>query len=347
MFFTNTLNIDNNITTKNTGLTDFYIMEPDKYSTSRRNFLKKSILAGSFIPLAGQAVTGSAVEKRNQASPLKVHVFSKHLQFLNYNDMAEAAAGIGFDGVDLTVRPKGHVAPENVERDLPRAVEAIRRAGLEHSMMTTAVENAASSVDKKLLETAAKLGIGFYRMNWLRYPEKKTIPESIREFQQTIKDLGVLNKKLGITGCYQNHSGNLAGASIWELYDMIQKADHERTGVQYDIRHAVVEGGLSWKNGLRLIHSRIKILAVKDFVWTKENGKYVVEDVPLGEGMVDFKTYFSLLKQYHVNVPVSLHFEYPLGGAEHGGTEITVDKKIVFDAMKKDLQFLHRLWGEA
>jgi L-ribulose-5-phosphate 3-epimerase len=70
-------------------------------------------------------------------------------------------------------------------------------------------------------------------------------------------------------------------------------------------------------------------------------------DTPLGEGMVDFKTYFKLLKQYRINVPVSLHFEYPLGGAESGATKLTCDKKIVFDAMKRDLQKVHDLWQQA
>jgi L-ribulose-5-phosphate 3-epimerase len=319
------------------------MMKAEKYDESRRNFMKKSLLAGSLFPLLHETVQGAPVIKA-KASALKVHVFSKHLQFLNYKDMAEAAAEIGFDGVDLTVRPKGHVLPERVEGDLPKAVEEIRKAGLVTTMMTTAVQDAASPTDQKLLETAASVGIQFYRMNWFRYPENKSIPEAIMQFQQVVKDLGQLNKKLGVTGCYQNHSGDLAGASLWELYDIVEKADKQFTGVQYDVRHAVVEGGLSWKNGLRLIHPHIKTLAIKDFVWEKRNGKYVVQDVPLGEGMVDFKTYFTLLKEYSLNVPVSLHYEYALGGAEHGATEITVDRKIIFDAMKKDLQRLHEMW---
>jgi len=321
-------------------------MNSENYNESRRGFIKKSLLAGSLLPLIHGNVQGAAMTtKGRQASSLKVHVFSKHLQFLNWKDMAEAAAEIGFDGVDLTVRPTGHVLPERVEDDLPKAVEAIRKAGLAHTMMTTAVQDAGNSVDIKLLETAAKVGIKFYRMNWLQYPENKTIPEAIQEFQKTLKDLGELNKKLGLVGCYQNHSGLRAGASIWELWDMLEKADKQHTGVQYDIRHAVVEGGLSWKNGLRLIQPRIKFIAIKDFLWAQKNGKYEVEDVPLGEGMVDFKSYIALMKEYNLNVPVSLHYEYPLGGAEHGGTKITVDKKVVFDAMKKDLQKLHEMWG--
>ena len=63
--------------------------------------------------------------------------------------------------------------------------------------------------------------------------------------------------------------------------------------------------------------------------------------------MVDFKTYFKLLKQHQVNVPVSLHLEYPLGGAEHGATTITIDKQEVFKAMKRDLQMIQSLWAQA
>jgi hypothetical protein len=62
--------------------------------------------------------------------------------------------------------------------------------------------------------------------------------------------------------------------------------------------------------------------------------------------MVDFKTYFKLLKQYRVNVPVTLHLEYPLGDAEKGATKISCDKQVVFDAMKKDLRKVQELWQQ-
>jgi sugar phosphate isomerase/epimerase len=139
----------------------------------------------------------------------------------------------------------------------------------------------------------------------------------------------------------------LAGASIWELWEILKSADHKNMGVQYDIRHAVVEGGLSWRNGLNLIHQHIKILAVKDFIWSNKNGNWVVENVPFGEGMVDFKSYFKMLKEFNIQVPVSLHYEYPLGGADRGASTITIDKQIVFDYMKRDLLKLQQLWQEA
>src|SRR6476659_8458860 len=201
---------------------------------SRRSIVKKSLITGGIFPfMYGNLFS---MFQNSPVDRLKIHIFSKHLQFLNYQDLAEAAAEMGFDGIDLTVRPKGHVLPERVESDMPKAVEAMRKVGL-----------------IPLLMTAVALGIQYYRMNWFAYPEGKSIPESLLYFQQKIKDLSYLNKELGLTGCYQNHAGNEVGSAIWELWELLKEADKQYMGLQYDIRHAVVEGGLSWQKGLRLI----------------------------------------------------------------------------------------------
>lgn len=313
---------------------------------SRRDFLINSALAGSIIPSLAQESFASPTSRA--ADDLKVNIFSKHLQFLNYQDMAEVAKELGFDGIDLTVRPKGHVLPEKVETDLPLAVEAMKKVGLAPQMFCTAVEDAANPVDKKLLETAAKLGFKYYRMNWYRYNEQKAIPEQLGEFSTKMAGLSQLNDKLGIHGCYQNHSGRMVGASMFEIWQILQKANSKTMGAQYDIRHATVEGGLSWQTGFNLIRPHIKTIVIKDFYWDKNSsGKWAVKSVPLGEGMVDFKTYFKLLKDLKVDVPICLHLEYPLGGADQGAFQITVDKKVVFDAMKRDLQKLKELWAAA
>src|SRR5688572_33013126 len=102
-------------------------MKSQNKSQSRRSFLKKSILTGTIFPLMYGNL--SSMVHSSTGRPLKIHIFSKHLQFLNIHDMTEAAAEMGFDGVDLTVRPNGHVVPERVENDLPNAAEAMRKIG--------------------------------------------------------------------------------------------------------------------------------------------------------------------------------------------------------------------------
>src|SRR4030095_943865 len=167
-------------------------MKLQNNSQSRRNFLKQSLITAGFYPLLQEnyfSLFNSRADDR-----LKVHIFSKYLQFLNYHEMAEAAAEIGFDGIDLTVRSDGHVKPERVEDDLPKATEAMRKFGLVPSMMTTTVEDANNSIDKKVLEVASKLGFKYYRMNWFSYPAEKEIPDSLNDFRQKIKGLSYLNK---------------------------------------------------------------------------------------------------------------------------------------------------------
>lgn len=320
-------------------------MKEDKQIISRRNFTKLAAVVGS-IPLMGfnAELLGSNSKPKQH---LDVSLFSKHLQFLDYNEMAEVVAEMGFDGLDLTVRPNGHVLPERVVDDLPEAVAAMRKFGINPRMMTTNVWDTTNLEEKNVLETASSLGITHYRTGWLTYSEDKAIAESQEIFGQQAKDLELINEDLGLIGCYQNHAGIHVGAPIWDLLPIFSATNNKNMGCQYDIRHAVVEGGSSWELGLRQIRPFIKSIVIKDFRWGKVDGKWKPINTPLGKGMVDFNRYFSLLKKYQINVPISLHLEYELGGAEHGATKISIDKKEVFAQMKKDLIFLRKTWQKA
>lgn len=314
-------------------------------SNTRRKFLKD---VGATIAVAPIAASPINIFKLDQSDePLQVHLFSKHLQFLNIKEAAQMAVEMGFAGLDLTVRPKGHVLPENVETDLPKAIRDIKEAGSTCEMMATAIADVANLVDKNVIRVAAAEGIKFYRSNWFKYKEDRSLEDSLEYYQEKVQQLSELNKAHNIIGCYQNHSGTKVGASIWEVKKMLETADPTYFGAQYDIRHAVAEGGRSWSNGVQLIKDQIKTIVLKDFIWGKVKGKWKIVNVPVGEGMVDFKSYFKLLKKYGLKPPVSLHLEYPLGGAEKGKLEITVDHKVVFDAMKKDLAIIQQLWLDA
>lgn len=60
----------------------------------------------------------------------------------------------------------------------------------------------------------------------------------------------------------------------------------------------MVEGVPSWQNGLRLIHNKIKTLVMKDFQWDKKNKWGMAHSEYTIRGrVVDFKTYFQLLKE--------------------------------------------------
>lgn len=314
---------------------------------TRRNFVKLSALGAlATVPIISTA--NSFFESAFiDNSPLDVSIFSKHLQFLDYKTTGQMAAELGFSGVDLTVRPNGHVLPERVKIDLPKAIQDIKEGGSTCKMITTTIESLSNPLDVDIITTAAGLGINYYRTNWFKFKENKSLVESLQFYQNEIQQMGELNKKIGIAGVYQNHAGRNVGSSFWEIKSILETVNPEFFGTQYDIRHAMVEGGNSWQNGFELLKPQIKVIVLKDFKWDKVDGKWEAVNVPIGQGMVDFDGYFKLLKKNNLKPPVSLHLEYDLGGAEKGNTTITVDKKVVFDAMKRDLNAVQKLWREA
>ena len=54
----------------------------------------------------------------------------------------------------------------------------------------------------------------------------------------------------------------------------------------------------------------IGTLDIKDFYWKKTDGRWDREYTQLGEGMVEFKKYFALLKENNMHGPFSIHCEY-------------------------------------
>lgn len=312
---------------------------------TRGEFITMMTAAGIGLPAAGLA--GMSEKSRpGKGGQLPLCIFSKHLQFLDYEAMAETAAEIGFDGVDLTVRPGGHVLPENVERDLPRAVEAVRQAGLEVNMMTTRITDPKDQYTEPILKTASRLGIRYYRMGYIRYKEELGVARTLELYKPQLGELTALNEKYGLHGAYQNHSGTRVGGPVWDVWLLIKDLDPRWMGCQYDIRHAVVEGGTSWPLGLKLLSSHIKITAIKDFYWAKINGSWESQNCPLGEGMVDFKAYFEMVRELRIEGPVSMHFEY-LMPAEDENLSPKQRRQKTVAVMKKDLKTLKSMLKEA
>jgi L-ribulose-5-phosphate 3-epimerase len=304
---------------------------------SRRRFMKEAVVAGTVAPLMVSAGTN----QKNDKKPFDICIFSKHLQWLDYNGMAQTTAELGFDGIDLTVRRGGHVLPERVEDDLPKAVETVKSAGIKPLMMSTDINDPDDPNTEKILRTAGALGIRYYRLGKYRYTDDQSIVSTLNEAKPKIRDLAAMNKHYNIHGDYQNHAGSrYVGAPVWDLWELIKDLDPTYLGCQFDIRHATVEGGQAWPLHLKIISPWIKTLAVKDFIWEKRQNKWQAVNCPLGKGAVDFVHYFQLLKTLSIAGPISVHYEYDLGGANHGATKLTMEKEKVLTAIRRDLEFL-------
>jgi sugar phosphate isomerase/epimerase len=287
---------------------------------SRRNFLRTS---------AAVAACAFAKPLSTFSEPAKPRyefcAFEKPLQFLSFDELADLMAELGFNGIEAAVRKNGHVLPENVQEELPRFIDALLKRKLEMTILTSDINSTEQPHAERVLRLAAKLGVKRYRMLWFRYDLQKPILPQLDALAPRLKALAALNRELGLTALYQNHSGaDIVGSPLWDLFGIIKEFSPKEVAFAYDIRHAVVEGGLNWPIQFNLVKSHLGAICVKDFVW--ENRK--VKNVPLGEGLVDRK-FFPMLKETGYTGPISIHVEY---------LEKSKDRKVLSEAFRSDLE---------
>lgn len=274
----------------------------------RRTFLKASAMAPAAL-WAASAMPGASAATEKKQGPW-VCVFTKHLQFLDYPSLAKTCRALELDGADLTVRPGGHVLPENVKRDLPKAAEVLRGEGLEVPMITTNYSSAQEDGVREVLETASALGIKYVRVGPQKYSNTGPILPQLDRFTEDLRGLAALAAQYGMTAGYHNHSGfNQVGGSLWDLHRMIQAVQSPNLGSNFDIAHAKAEGAYGgWQVAARLMAPYVKMMAVKDFVFPEKSTE--PRWVPLGEGVVPIAECLKIMREAGFQGPISMHFEY-------------------------------------
>lgn len=310
---------------------------------SRRNFIRTTSAATAGVVLYPHLL---ADKKTLEIVRNPICVFTKSLQYLDYDQLGYTLSSLGFNNAELSVRNGGHVLPKNVKTDLPRAIKALQKYGVSAPMMVTDIVSSDNPETELVLQTASEFGIKYYRMGYLGYDPKLSVMKNLDIHKKTFGKLERINRKFNIHGCYQNHSGTRVGGPVWDIYSLLKDCNPVYMGAQYDIRHAVCEGGVSWPLGMRLLSPWIKTTAIKDFYWKKENGKWIITSVPLGEGMVDFDAYIEEYKTLGISGPVTIHYEYDLGGAESGNKNPTMSREKISGYMTTDLNWLKMKFKE-
>jgi L-ribulose-5-phosphate 3-epimerase len=300
----------------------------------------------SFIQIAaGAAALGVArpfeASQRDAGFHGSLCFFSKHLPRMNTRELGHAVKGLGFDGVDLTVRPGGHVDPKRVAIELPPFVEGIRHEGLAVPMITTDLLSDTDPVAQPTLETAARLKIPFYKPGYYRY-QFVDVRKELEAAGRQLRGLADLSRRHGMRLGYHNHAGYIGGP-VWDFAPFIEPLEATTVGYYFDVRHAVVEGGDGgWRTALDLVSPRLSMISLKDFFWEKRGGAWTQRHCPMGDGMVDWKRFFGMLAKARFHGPVSLHIEYEIAGDTPAAQE-----KNTLDAAARDFAFVKARIAEA
>jgi sugar phosphate isomerase/epimerase len=248
---------------------------------------------------------------------MELVMFSKHFGPLSVREAGERIRAIGFEGVDLTVRPGGHVLPEQVAAGLPAAVATLREVGLGVPMISTGITSASAPEARATFAAAAEAKIRWLKLGYWSYRPFGQLRQQLDAARRDLDGIERLAGETGVCACLHTHSGNYLTGTAAGMEALLRDRDHGRVGAYLDPGHLTVEGGLSGcQQAIDLLQAHVRLVAIKDFGWFREEGgegktaRWQPKLVPLAEGVVRWPEVFANLRQVGFDGVASVHSEY-------------------------------------
>lgn len=248
---------------------------------------------------------------------MQLVMFSKHLAPLSVRDAGQVVKQLGFDGVDLTVRPAGHVLPEDAAARLPEAVRELAALDLKVPMITTGITAAAEPHAETIMAAAAALGIRSLKLGYWPYRPFGTLLAQLDAARRTMDGLETLARKHDVRACIHIHSGDYLSAEPGNVHLLLRDRDPHHVGAYLDPGHMTLEGGAGgWRQGIDMLQHYVSMVAVKAFGHfphrdeTAGDTHWDAQIVPLRDGTVRWREAFACLRQIKWDGIVTFHSEY-------------------------------------
>jgi sugar phosphate isomerase/epimerase len=219
-------------------------------------------------------------------------LFTDNLSDLTVAGACASAKAAGFDGLDLTLRPGGHVLPANAEVGLAEAKREADAAGVVIPMVSTAVTDTDSPHAESIIAAAAHYGARFVKLGYWEYRPFGTLAAQVDEARAKLRRLAALGRKYHVLPCVHCHSGRFVASGGPMLYLVLKGFAPGEVGAYVDPMHMTIEGGRAgWEMGLDLLAPWIALVGVKNFRWlpnqrgAQGQQRWRWEYCPLADGM--------------------------------------------------------------
>jgi sugar phosphate isomerase/epimerase len=172
---------------------------------------------------------------------------------------------LGFDLIELPVRPGFACQPESIERDLPQAVSTLADLGVRVLNVTVALP----IDDERLYAAAAAAGIHLNRVMFGRHglPYWEAETQARRQLDAALPLCERYNFKIGI----QNHYGNSVPMNSMGHYNLVKDYDPRYVGAIWDPAHNALQGE-DPDSGLDMVASHLSVINLKNAYWQRVNG---------------------------------------------------------------------------
>lgn len=220
--------------------------------------------------------------------------------------LGKLVKSLGFDGVELPVRPNFQVPPENVRRGLPLAARILGDCGL-------AIGSIAGPVDEPTIAACGECGVPIIRVMIQIDPAigyRASEDAARRRFDAVLPLLEQSGVAIGV----QNHCGAMIGSAIG-LMHLIETYDPKLVGAVLDPAHCGLAGEPD-EMAIDIAWSHLLLVNMKSAFWERSAGHEVV-DAPWqprwtlgGQGITSWRRVAVELSRRGYGRDICLHAEY-------------------------------------
>ena len=195
--------------------------------------------------------------------PGSVTVFTKPWPQLTLGELADHVRTLGFDGVELPVRPGFQVSLDDVSRQLPEAAKAFAGEGLR-------ISSVAAEPTPALIAACGQTGVPIIRI-CVDIPKGEDYLETEsavrRRFDEIVSKLVEYGVRVGV----QNHYGGYV-ANAMGIRHMIEDYDPAVIGAVWDGAHCALDGELP-RLAVAILWSHLCLVNLKNARWRAEGAK--------------------------------------------------------------------------
>jgi sugar phosphate isomerase/epimerase len=237
-------------------------------------------------------------------------------------ELGEFVRGLGFDGIELPVRPGYQVEPQNVAKGLPEAVRVLADSGLK-------IASVAGPTDEPTIAACAEAGVPIIRICVSVNAEKGYMAEEAR-LQREYDALVPILDKHGVIIGIQNHC-DLCVANAMGMRHLIEKYSPKHFGAVWDPAHCALDGERP-ELAIDIVWSHLCMVNLKNAIWIQKSppDAAVVEWqhhwVVGRKGLCHWPTVARELRKRNYRGPVCLTAEY----SDHAATHALIADDIAF-----------------
>ncbi len=176
-------------------------------------------------------------------------------------ELGEHVRSLGFDGIELPVRPGFQVEPPNVEKDLPRVARQLAGFGIR-------ITSVAGPTDEATLAACAEAGIPIIRICVGIGQEGYMATEA--RLQREYDALVPLLDRYGVTLGIQNHCDRSV-CNAMGLRHLIENYEPRHIAAVWDAAHNALNGE-DPELAIDIIWSHLHMVNLKNAFWQRKTG---------------------------------------------------------------------------